>query len=292
MGTCDHSSELVHRIAYPSAERPGSQNDSGLAPIPNEGRKQPIFSNPEGRKEDELIFQNLIASGERLALRNPRATFASLIFQCFLLAALALVPLFHVDPLPKRERPAMLYLQPPMQAGAIATTIRTSTPSFTHTPARTAIPAPAHTTQEPPPVPTGATNQVDAGVASGVPDGAPAEVLRGPSSLPAPTKTPEPAPLKRIRVAARVVEANLIHDVPPQYPPEAGRERIEGTVVLLAVIGTDGAVKDVQVESGPELLAQAAMEAVKQWRYKPYLLNGVPVEIYSRITINFTMSKG
>ena len=89
-----------------------------------------------------------------------------------------------------------------------------------------------------------------------------------------------------------MAEANLIHGVPPQYPPEAGRERIEGAVVLLAVIGTDGSVQEVQVESGLPILAQAAMEAVKQWRYRPYLLNGVPVEIDSRITINFTLSRG
>ena len=62
--------------------------------------------------------------------------------------------------------------------------------------------------------------------------------------------------------------------------------------MLLAVIGTDGSVQDVQVESGLPILAQAAMEAVKQWRYRPYLLNGVPVEIDSRITINFTLSRG
>jgi len=93
-------------------------------------------------------------------------------------------------------------------------------------------------------------------------------------------------------VPSQKAEANLIHDVPPQYPPEAGRERIEGTVVLLAVIGKDGSVQDVQVVSGLPLLAQAAMDAVNQWRYKPYLLNGVPVEIESRITINFTLSRG
>jgi protein TonB len=93
-------------------------------------------------------------------------------------------------------------------------------------------------------------------------------------------------------VASGVAQANLIRDVPPQYPPQAGRERIEGTVVLLAVIGTDGTVKDVRVESGPPQLTQAAIDAVKQWRYRPYLLNGVPVEIDSRITINFTMSRG
>ncbi len=93
-----------------------------------------------------------------------------------------------------------------------------------------------------------------------------------------------------LRVAARVAEANLIHDVTPQYPPEAGRARIEGTVVLMAVIGQDGTVKDVRIESGLPILTQAAIDAVKQWRYKPYMIDGEAVEVDSRITINFTLS--
>ena len=108
-------------------------------------------------------------------------------------------------------------------------------------------------------------------------------------SVPIVAKTPESTPIKRIRVASRVVEANLIHDVSPQYPPEAGRARIEGTVVLLAVIGADGSVKDLRLESGLPILAQAAIDAVKQWRYKPYLLNGAPVEVETQITVNFTL---
>jgi protein TonB len=95
-----------------------------------------------------------------------------------------------------------------------------------------------------------------------------------------------------MRIASRVAEANLINDVAPQYPPEAGRARIEGAVVLMAVIGTDGSVKDVRVESGLPILAQAAIDAVKQWRYKPYMIGGEPVEVDSRITINFTLSRG
>jgi len=89
-----------------------------------------------------------------------------------------------------------------------------------------------------------------------------------------------------------MAEANLIYDVAPKYPPDAGRARIEGTVVLFAVIGKDGTVEDVRVERGLPVLAQAAIEAVKQWRYRPYLLNGEPVEVDSQITINFTMSRG
>ena len=93
-----------------------------------------------------------------------------------------------------------------------------------------------------------------------------------------------------MRVASRVAEANLVYDVAPQYPPEAGRARIEGTVVLMAVIGKDGTVKDVQIENGLPILAQAAIDAVKQWRYRPYMIDGEPVEVDSRITINFTLS--
>jgi protein TonB len=115
-------------------------------------------------------------------------------------------------------------------------------------------------------------------------------MLNSAPSVPVPSKLPETTPVKRIRVASRVVEANLIHDVPPQYPPEAGRARLEGTVLLMAVIGTDGSVKDVRVESGLPILAQAAIDAVRQWRYKPYLIDGEPVEVDSRITINFTLS--
>ncbi len=128
------------------------------------------------------------------------------------------------------------------------------------------------------------------GGAVGVPGGALSEMLNSAPSVPVLAKSPVPAPVKRMRIASRVAEANLIHDVPPQYPPEAGRARIEGTVVLLAMIGTDGSVKDVRIESGLPILAQAAIEAVKQWRYKPYLVDGEPVEVDSRITINFTVS--
>jgi len=156
------------------------------------------------------------------------------------------------------------------------------------------IPIAVHTKQEAPapPVDTagGLVGGVPGGVVGGVPGGALSEVLRGTGSAPALAKTPAPTP-KRIRVPAQVAEANLIHDVAPQYPPEAGRERIEGIVVLTAAIAKDGTVRDVRVENGLPLLAQAAIDAVKQWRYKPYLLNGEPIEVDCHITINFTLSK-
>lgn len=296
MATYNHPSDLVHRIAYPSAERPGLRNDSRIASFPNEANEQPVSSSPESAK-DNLVFHSLIESGENLTRRNPWTTIGSLIFQSLLLMAIVVIPLFHADPLLKGETLTRLYIQPPPAAGAEATKIQAPLKvRSAYTPTSIAIPAPVHITPEVAPPPVSITGEVVGGVPGGVDGGVPggelSEMLGGPRSMPLPAKTPEPTPVKRIRVASGVAEANLIHDVPPQYPPEAGRERIEGTVVLLAVIGTDGGVQDVQVVSGLPILAQAAMDAVKQWRYKPYLLNGAPVEIDSRITINFTLSRG
>jgi protein TonB len=105
-------------------------------------------------------------------------------------------------------------------------------------------------------------------VVGGVPGGVLNEVLNGTHTVPVLAKT-SPMP-KRMRIASRVA----------------------GTVVLLAVIAKDGTVQDVRVESGVPVLAQAAVDAVKQWRYKPYLLNGEPIEVDSQITINFILPRG
>jgi periplasmic protein TonB len=287
----------VHRIVYPSAGSPWLQNDSRFASFPNEKIGRLVSSNTEGTKQDDPIFHSLIESEKTLTPRNPWLTVGSLIFQSLLLMAIVVIPVFHTDPLPERETVTRVYLQPAPAASAKATKIPApSKLRSTYTPTSMAIPAPMHITPEAAPPPVSITGDVvggaPSGVVGGVPGGVLSEMLVGPRSMPLPANTPEPTPVKRIRVASGVAEANLIHDVPPQYPPEAGRERIEGAVVLLAVIGTDGCVQDVQVVSGLPILAQAAMDAVKQWRYKPYLLNGAPVEIDSRITINFTLSRG
>ena len=289
MGGFEHSSDLVHRITYPTAERSPLRKYPHVAVSSSAPTDEAIPDDPK----DDLIFHGLIASGEKLRLRNPWATAVSLLFQLLLLSAVAIIPLFEVEPLPKREEPTAIYLlPPPPHVAVVAPKVKAPEPTHTRTPLRTSIPTPVQTPHEPPTPMVSATSETAAPTIGGSPDGAITGVLGGPTSAPASAKTPDPVPVKRIRVASRVAEANLVHDVPPQYPPEAGRDRIEGTVVLLAVIGTDGTVKDVQVESGPSVLAQAAIDAVKQWRYKPYLLNGVPVEINSRITINFTMSRG
>ena len=96
---------------------------------------------------------------------------------------------------------------------------------------------------------------------------------------------------QRVRVSAGVESGLLQSNVAPTYPPLARQARIQGTVVLNIVIGRDGNVQSVSLFSGHPMLAPAAIEAVKQWKYKPYLLNNVPVEVETQATIIFTLSQ-
>jgi len=93
----------------------------------------------------------------------------------------------------------------------------------------------------------------------------------------------------RIQVGSVMEAANLLTQVRPKYPPEAKKAGIQGTVVLSALIGKDGQVQNLEVVSGDPQLAEAAVEAVKQWVYKPTLVNGEPVEVQTTIDINFTL---
>jgi protein TonB len=288
----DNHSESDHGIANQAFPRPRLRIDSQIAALPEHGKEQrPVSSSLQ---EGDLFYDSLVVSGAKSRPRNPWAAVGSVTILSLLLLALVVIPLFRTDSLPKRETLTMLYV-PPAAAASNVTSLPVPTSTSRSTPTNIKIPSAAHTTREAPPPPVDTTSEVvggvPGGVVGGVPGGVLTELLAGPRSMPVPAKTPVPTP-NRIRVASRVAEANLIHDVTPQYPPEAGQKRIEGTVVLMAVIGKDGTVRDVRVESGLPLLAQAAIDAVKQWRYRPYLLNGEPVEIDSRITINFTLSKG
>jgi TonB family protein len=92
-----------------------------------------------------------------------------------------------------------------------------------------------------------------------------------------------------ILVPSGVAQGLLIHQVAPLYPAQARQAHIQGTVVLQVVIGKDGTVQSVQVLRGPPMLIQAAVDAVKQWRYKPYTLDGEPVQAQSQISVKFTL---
>ncbi|MGA2572011.1 MAG: energy transducer TonB [Terracidiphilus sp.] len=82
----------------------------------------------------------------------------------------------------------------------------------------------------------------------------------------------------------------LLQRIDPVYPPIARAARISGTVVLDAVISKTGSVESLHVVSGHPMLVQAALDAVRQWRYRPFLLNGMPVEVQTTVTVTFTVS--
>jgi len=95
---------------------------------------------------------------------------------------------------------------------------------------------------------------------------------------------------QRLRTSV-MMEGNLIHKVEPQYPALAKQLRIEGSVIVKAWIDREGVIERAQVESGHPLLARAALEAVRQWRYRPYYLNHEPVEVETEVTVNFVLQR-
>lgn len=107
---------------------------------------------------------------------------------------------------------------------------------------------------------------------------------------PQPPAEPIAAP-KRIRVGSPVVEAKLISKTPPAYPPDARKAGIEGTVRVKAVIAKDGSVQPLEVISGHPVLAPAALEAVRQWKYRPTLVGGEPVEVTAVLDVTFALGE-
>ena len=121
-----------------------------------------------------------------------------------------------------------------------------------------------------------------------------AEPTPPPPPPPGATTTPMPEtapPPKRVNISAGVAVGLLEYKQTPIYPADAKKAHVSGTVVLDAVIGADGTVKELRVVSGPDSLQQAALDAVKNWRYRPYLLNGQPVEVRTIINIIFTLAR-
>lgn len=114
-----------------------------------------------------------------------------------------------------------------------------------------------------------------------------------PTPPPPPRHDPKPVerPSDPVPIGGRVMMAKLTHQVTPVYPPLARQARVEGTVQLQAFIGRDGRIRDLQVTSGHPLLIQAAVDAVRQWVYRPTTLNGSPVEVLTTVDVNFTLKR-
>jgi TonB family protein len=94
---------------------------------------------------------------------------------------------------------------------------------------------------------------------------------------------------RRVNISAGVAVGMIQHKVAPEYPYEARGQRVQGTVSMQALIATDGRIKELRIISGPSVLLKPALDAVRQWRYRPYLLNGDPVEVMTTINVIFSL---
>ena len=135
------------------------------------------------------------------------------------------------------------------------------------------------------------------GSGPGTGEGIPFSVGNAPIMAPPPApiaktiaKVEPPTPAAPIRQGGMVQEAKMLHRVIPTYPPIAKTARIQGRVHLEGIISRQGTIQQLRVMSGHPLLVQAALEAVRQWRYKPTLLNGEPVEVIAPIDVNFILA--
>jgi protein TonB len=232
--------------------------------------------------------------------------------QAVLLAAAVIIPLAFPEALPRTRLLETLLLPlaapppPPPPGAGIRNTPRTPARTFQfrgeHLWAPERIPARVAMIEEPPmsAAEAPATGGVPGGSANGIEGGIPgaltAHVAR-PQPLPhspppapsAPASRPEAREVIRIRQGGLVQAALLIHQVMPAYPALAVQARISGTVQLEGVIATDGRITELRLLGGHPLLVHAAMEAVKQWRYRPTMLNGEPVEVLAPITVHFRL---
>jgi len=266
-------------------------------------RKRPETIGPlASAAPDKVLFEDsLLDSSVAQRKRRTWATLLSLVLQLFLIGLLLLLPLWFTDVLPKQQ--LLVFLEapppppppPPPAASTPSPKVVKVTSNIANGRLRTPnrIPAKVQMVKEDDaPAPVATTGGMVGGVPGGIPGGQLGGVIGGiissSSSLAAVPKLSQPAPaVQRVRVSQGVTKGLLIYRVEPAYPPLAKQARIQGVVVLTAIIGKDGNVQNLQLVSGHPLLAPAAIEAVKQWRYKPFLLNGQPVEVETTVTVNF-----
>jgi protein TonB len=88
------------------------------------------------------------------------------------------------------------------------------------------------------------------------------------------------------------MKALIVHKVPPKYPEDARNHRIQGTVLVDVIVGTNGKVTDTKLVFGHPALAKVTVDAIRKWKFKPYLLNGNPIEVETQVTMNFSLSGG
>jgi len=225
--------------------------------------------------------------------RRGWTTLASFTMQAFGLGLLLAIPLLWVQ-----HPPQLRWLEPlaapaaftPPVASQAARGHSTAAPASNPRPEQITAPpsiprqiAPGNDADSVPPAPdfstvgTGSGRRPGDGVARSVGDGIPVVIPARPAAV---------KPL----LVSHLAEANLLYRVQPIYPPIARQAHVQGTVELRAIISKAGTIENLVVVRGHPMLVKSALEAVRQWRYRPYLLNNEPFEVETEITVNFVLS--
>jgi len=234
------------------------------------------------------MFDEMIVSGEPDKMsrtHKPWSVGLSVILQGATLGALLLLPLIYTQTLPRAMLNTFLVAPPPPAPPpppqAVVKQVQAKTFAVSPAVAPTVIPKRIEVVKDEPP-PAAAAPDV-----AGVPGGT-GNVLGGVGSEAAPPPPP-PATPNRIKVGGAVQAASLVEQVKPEYPPIAKSAHVAGTVVLHAIIAKDGSIEKLEYVSGPPLLMASAMSAVKEWKYRPTMLNGQPVEVDTTVQVVFSM---
>jgi len=246
-----------------------------------------------------MFEDSLLESGGKLKTKSRYTTIVSCLLPILFIAVLVLIPLIYTEALPKQQLMTFLVAPPPPPppppppAATPVVKVQKIESEIDDGQLRTPTAIPkkiAMIKEEEAPPPSSGVGVVG-GVPGGMPGGQMGGVIGGIISS-TPVAVPKVATPQRVRVSQGVTEGLLMKKVQPQYPALARQARIQGAVVLQASIGKDGNVQNLRAVSGHPMLTPAAIEAVKQWKYRPYFLNGEAVEVDTTITVNFTLAGG
>jgi len=246
-----------------------------------------------------MFEDSLIESGGRLKTRRGRTSVVAFGIEFMIIGVMVLIPLIFTEALPKQQLMTFLVAPPPPPpppppAAAPVKIVKVIQTDIVNGELRTPTKIPQKVQmikEDEAPPPVMASTGVVGGVPGGVPGGSMTGVLGGIVNSTT-VAVPKIATPQRVRVSSGVQSGLLVRRVNPTYPPLARQARIQGVVLLQAQISKDGNIENLQLISGHPMLAPAAIEAVKQWKYKPYLLNGEPVEVETQVQVNFTLAGG
>ena len=282
----------VHATSPISEVNEEIQESQTLRSVPMSSSQTALAAPPVSQPR-QLFSQSLVEMSGLDRSRRRWTQSTSFIVQVLIVGVLVLLPFWFTDILPAQQLATFLIAPPPpppppppaaptLKASKVVSEVANG-----QLLAPNKIPKKVKEIEEEE-APAQITGVIG-GVVGGVPGGSAGGVIGSLISSTSHTANIATVAPKRIRVSTGVSEGMLLRRVEPVYPIIAQRARIEGTVELRAVISKDGMIEGLQRISGHPLLVTAAMDAVRQWRYRPYMLNAEPLEVETNVVVNFHM---